>query len=161
MGLLMTLLLGAAAWAQDVDFSGSWTLNEQLSMSMDPIFALQGIPWAIQKVAAGFDAEAVIAQTDSQMTVTFDNFRGTHHQVLVFDGQPHTTVNPAGLPTTLSTRWQGDVLVAQGSVDIDGQRATLTERRTLSPDGRTMTVQVRLVSADGEQATTRRVYSRQ
>ena len=161
MSLLMAMVFSAVSWAQDANFSGSWVLNEQRSQSMDPIFTLQDIPWAQRKLASGLDAQATITQAEDRLTVTFINFIGTHNQVLVFNGQPHATVNPAGLPTTLATSWQGDVLVARGSLSSDGQAATLTERRSLSPDGQTMTVQIKLVTADGQQASTRRVYDRQ
>jgi len=166
MWFMAAALLPGLAWAQptpQVDFSGSWALDEQLSLPMDPIFALQGVPWALRKIADGFDASAEITQSNERLTVTFSNFRGVQNQVLVFDGQPHATVNPAGLPTTMSTTWSdgGTVLVASGPVEAEGASATLTERRSLSPRGDLMTVQVQVTTPGGQSATTRRVYRKQ
>lgn len=157
------LMLPGLSRAQEVDFSGSWRLDEQLSLSMEPLLELQGVPWALRKAAGGFDAEATITQSSDRLSVTFDNFRGVQNQVLLFDGTPHQTVNPAGLPTTLTTSWAdgGAVLVATGQVEAEGQSATLTERRSLSPRGDVMTVQVQLSLPDGQSASTRRVYRKQ
>jgi hypothetical protein len=117
----------------------------------------------LRKTAEGMDAAASITQSGDRMTVTFDNLRGTHIQELVFDGQPHQTVNPAGMSTTFSTTWTdgGAVLVSSGPLDADGQPATLTERRSLSPRGDVMTVEVRIALPDGRSASTRRVYRKQ
>ncbi|MFT4974713.1 MAG: hypothetical protein ACI8S6_000596 [Myxococcota bacterium] len=158
---VLLLLLPTLSHAQQANFTGRWVIDEQLSLSMDPVFAIQGISWAVRQAAKSFDTEANITQSADRITVTFDNFRGTHNQVLIFDGQPHQTVNPAGLATTFSTRWDGEALVASGPVDVDGQAATLTERRSLSPRGDVMTVEVQLVLADGQTARTRRVYRKQ
>ncbi|MCO4745896.1 MAG: hypothetical protein KC912_13970 [Proteobacteria bacterium] len=146
-----------------VDFTGGWQLDHQLSLPMDPLLELQGVPWLLRKVSAGFDATASITQSSDRLSVTFDNFRGVHNQVLLFNGQPHLTVNPAGLPTTLSTTWthDGTVLVATGPVDADGRTAVLTERRSLSALGDVMTVDLKLTTPDGQTATTRRVYRKQ
>jgi hypothetical protein len=107
--------------------------------------------------------QATIIQSADRISVTFDNLRGVQEQVIIFDGQPHKTVNPAGLPTTLSTSREGDgsVLVATGPAESDGQTAILTERRSLSPRGDVMTAQVRLARPDGQSASTRRVYRKQ
>ncbi|MFT5681273.1 MAG: hypothetical protein ACI8RZ_002179, partial [Myxococcota bacterium] len=137
--MLMAVLpaLSQAEEASLVDFTGSWQIDDQLSLSMDPILELQGVSWALRKAAGGFDATASIAQSTDRLSVTFDNFSGVQNQVLLFNGQPHQTVNPAGLPTTLRTTWTegGTVLVATGLVEAEGQTATLTERRSLSPGG--------------------------
>ncbi len=160
--VLMLLLLPGLSLAQEADFSGSWRLDEQLSLSMESLLELQGVPWALRKMAGGFDVEALITQSADGMTVTFDNLRGLQRQELVFDGQPHQTVNPAGLPTTLSSTWaEGGVLVATGPVEAEGRTATLTERRALSRRGDVMTVQVQLTLPDGQSASTRRVYRKQ
>jgi len=160
MNLLFAMVLSAVTWAQSVNFSGSRVLNPQQSQSMDPIFELQGTSWAIRKAASGLDNQATITQTGDRVTVQFKNLTGTHDQILIFDGKPHQTVNPAGMSTTITASWQGAVLVARESVKVDGQKATLTERRSLSSDGKTMTVQVKLVASDGREASTKRGYSR-
>lgn len=161
MRILTALLLTALAWAGGPEFSGTWSLDRDASTSMDPVLSLQGVSWALRKAAANLDAESVITQDAAGMTVQFDNFRGKVDQRMVFDGQPHATVNPGGLPTTSSTSWEGAVLVASGPVDADGVEATLTERRSLSADGATMTVQVIVQMPDGREAQAKRFFAKQ
>jgi len=156
-------LAGPPEPAPGVDFSGSWVLDDSLSQPMDPIFALQDLSWAVRKAAASFDSKATITQSADRLTVTFDNLLGEHRQELFFDGAPHTTVNPAGVPTTFSSAWADGVkLVASGSLkNEEGQEGTLTEVRTLSEDGQVMTVQVQLTLSGGETASAVRAYRRQ
>lgn len=165
MGRLLVLGVMAScpafALAGSPDFSGTWTLSTERSSPMDPILELQDVPWAVRVVAGDLDRNAVIRQQADRMTIHFDNWRGELEQVLLFDGQPHTTVNPAGLPTTFSTRWEGEVLVSEGPADIEGEQALLRERRTLSADGREMTVVVELTAPSGASASARRVFEKQ
>jgi len=169
VALITLLLLAAPALAEpsepapEVDFSGSWVLDERLSQPMDPIFALQDMSWAVRKAAASFDSKARISQSADRLTVTFDNLLGEQRQELFFDGAPHTTVNPAGVPTTFTSAWADGVrLVASGSLKSEeGQEGTLTEVRTLSEDGQVMTVRVQVTLSGGETASAARAYRRQ
>lgn len=147
-----------------VDFSGSWKLDRALSQSMDAVFALQDVSWLLRKAAATFDLEAEITQAPDRLVVRFDNLLGQHEQDLWFDGRPHETVNPAGMPTTFTTRWVGGgtALVATGVMrDDEGRTGLLTEHRTLSADGAVMTVEVTVTAPDGRTASARRAYRRQ
>jgi len=159
----VTVALLAAAPALAADFSGRWLLDEAASGSMDPILDLQGVGWAQRKLAEGLDAKVTITQTAETLTATYENLAGDPTQVLHFDGKPHESVNPAGLPVTFSARWtQGDaVLVASGPATTeDGAAGTLTETRSLSADGRTMTIRIEVVAPGGRKATTTRVFRR-
>jgi hypothetical protein len=159
--------LAPVAWAADapaIDFTGHWVLDDSASQSMDPIFSLQGLSWVARKAAATLDNEAVIAQQGDRLVVTFDNITGEARQELFFDGQPHPTVNPAGMATTFTSSWAdgGKALVAVGAVEADdGTTGTLTEYRTLSADGAVMTVALEVAVPDGRKATSSRVYRRQ
>ena len=133
----------ARAEAPVVNFTGKWKLDPALSESMDPVFALQDVGWLARKAAATFDAEADITQTSDRLVVRFDNLLGKHEQDLYFDGRPHDTVNPAGMPTTFTTVWTagGTALAASGLLqEEDGRTGQLSEYRTLSADGRVMEV---------------------
>ncbi|MCB9778926.1 MAG: hypothetical protein H6742_10215 [Alphaproteobacteria bacterium] len=163
--LLLALLFAGAFGlpAHAVDFSGRWSLDKAASGSMDPILELQGVAWAKRKLAEGLDAKVAITQTADRMTAAYDNAAGKQQQVLVFDGRPHSTVNPAGIETTFSTSWQDgeNRLVSSGPASgQDGAAGTLTETRTLSADGATLTVVVEVKLSDGRSARTTRVFRR-
>ena len=156
VALSLTWSLSALA----VDFSGTWTLDASASGSMNPILALQGVGWARRQRAERLDAKVSITQAGDRLTAVYDNATGQQKQVLVFDGRPHETVNPAGITTTFSTAWHdGETrLVSSGpSASDDGATGTLTETRTLSSDGQTLTVVVQVTTSDGRKASTTRV----
>lgn len=143
-----------------VDFSGTWTLDASASGSMDPILELQGVSWAKRKLAERLDAKVIITQAGDRLTAVYDNTLGQQEQVLVFDGKPHQTVNPAGIATTFATTWHdGETrLVSSGpSTSDEGAVGTLTETRSLSSDGQTLTIVVQVTTVDGRKASTTRV----
>lgn len=155
-------MLVLQAFAQPPDLSGTWVLDAEASESMAPILAAQGVPWIARKVAEDLDTPHAIQQDATSLTITFDNLAGSHVQVLRFDGQPHTTVNPAGLATTFASSWSDGQLRSEGPV-LDGgeQVATLVEVRTLTADGDTLHLDVTLTGVDGTSRTARRVFTRQ
>lgn len=155
---LLALLSPLAALS--ADFTGTWRLDDAASQSMDDVLALQDISWAKRKVAGYLDNNVVIVQSSDRMTVTFENVLGSHRQELVFSGQPHQTVNPAGLPTAFASRWVGEELVCTGPTsDGEGLGGVITERRSLSADEQTMILMV-TVETGGQQATVKRVFRR-
>lgn len=151
----------ALAWAGP-DFSGHWLLDEGASDSMDAVLKLQDVSWALRQVVGGLDNDVQIAQTTEGMTLTFDNLAGDPVQRLRFDGQPHETVNPGGLATTFTCGWEGEALLCAGPSETDeGVKGTVTERRTLSADGQTMTLLVSVTLPGAGSASAKRVFLRQ
>lgn len=162
---ILTAMLAIApsiAWADRPDFSGHWVLDADASDPMDPVFQLQGAPWAMRKIAAGFDDEADIQQHADRLEVIFENLTGTHLQRLHFDSTPHATVNPAGMAMSFTTRWEDEerVLVASGQMTGKHVGTRLEERRSLSADGARMTVLITFTRPDGASASARRIYAR-
>ena len=157
---------GAVLWlwlvvglAEAADLSGHWVLDAGASQPIDPILAAQGVSWAKRKAAEYLDTDCTIVQSGERLVLTFRGPLGTVTQTLVADGQPHATVNPAGLPTTWTTSWQGEALVSVGTTQAEGQQAALTERRTLSADQQVLSLALTL-SAGGQQTTVQRVFRR-
>jgi hypothetical protein len=166
--LMRTLVLGflvfsAPAWADRVDFTGAWKLDEGASDTMEAVLALEDVGWAKRKLVESLDAEVVIQQDAGKLIATFDNLLGDAKQQLFFDGKPHETVNPAGFAATFTTQWLDDrTMVATGpSSGESGSPGTLTETRSLSADGKTMQLVVKVTAADGRSATSKRVFKRQ
>ncbi|MFT5685685.1 MAG: hypothetical protein ACI8RZ_006639 [Myxococcota bacterium] len=159
--ILSVLLLLAPMSAVAADFTGTWSLDSEASQPMDAVLALQDLSWAKRKAANYLDNDVAIAQSGERMSVTFSNVLGAFEQVLVFNSQPHTTVNPAGMTAILTTRWDGETLVSTGqTTDGEGHQGTVTERRSISSDGQTMTLVV-TVAFGGEEASVRRIFRRQ
>ena len=163
LAVLLTIMVPWSASAEHADFTGTWALDTAASGSMDPIFKLQGISWAKRKVGAKLDAEQKVTQTADKITTVFNNLKGTITQEMYFDGKPHATVNPAGYPVTFTSHWfeDGKVLVSTGPTVTDqGITATITERRSLSADGKILVLQLEVVLPDGRKASTKRVFLR-
>ena len=152
-----------AAIAEPANFSGHWVIDEDASDSMDAILKLQDISWVLRKAAEGLDHEVTIKQEATQLTATFDNLLGNAVQVLVFDGKPHKTQNPAGGEVIWSTSWNDDqtTLISSGPTTTEGVSAILTEKRSLSADGSQMILAVEVVTSDGQKGKANRIFKRQ
>ena len=160
VGLLLGLLLWVQA-ATAADLSGRWVLDAAASERVDAALLLMEVPWAKRKIAEYLDNDCTIQQSGDRLTLTFRNMLGTVEQQLVANGQPVQTVNPAGLPTSWVSAWEGESLVSVGVArDESGQEGELIERRALSADGQTLTLQL-TVTIDGQSVTIRRVFRRQ
>lgn len=59
------------------------------------------------------------------------------------DGQPNTNEGPRGNSMQSKTHWKGDRLITKTSFETPNGKMELTEVRSLSPDGRTMTVELK------------------
>ena len=165
LGRIVMLLAISAAWGGDPppDFSGHWLLDAEASGSMDAVLEVQGVSWVKRKLATTLDNEQLLTQSPDGLVIVFDNILGNITQELVFDGRPHTTLNPGGQQVTFSTAWADDhrALTSSGPVVTDdGTVGTLSERRTLSSDGQTMHLQVRVTMATGASATVTRVFDK-
>ena len=145
------------------DFTGHWLLDEGLSDTMDALMTLQGVPWAMRKMAEGLDHEVHQRQQGDRLILVFDNALGDFRQELIFDGVRHETLNPAGRTTYFATQWSkdGQSLISSGPVDLDGEEGVLTERRSLDPSGQILTLMVALKTPDGKESAAKRIYRKQ
>jgi hypothetical protein len=112
-----------------IDFSGTWVLNIEKSN-----FGGEQPPTSkVQRVE----------QKGTELTVTIDeaDYRGKVHGVARYATDGQEAVNDVlGNPMTSSISWEGAVLVMRtwgkfGEADI-----TLSDRWSLSPDGKTLTM---------------------
>jgi hypothetical protein len=162
-GLIVALTLGAAATgaAQQPDFSSTWNLDRDASEFPQPgAFrggggGRGGFGGGRGGGGRGFGgpgggglggaAESlVITQTGEALTIDQWSARGARTLHYRLDGQPSTNPGPRGDVTTTS-RWDGALIVTEGSRQVSTPRGEfsidLVERRSLSADGRTMTVE--------------------
>jgi hypothetical protein len=126
LALGLALTLGPAVALQTrPDFSGTWRLDEERSIS--PTYP-------------GFVGPVVWVITQAPDTMTVEIRRGERAFTAVFTifDKP-----PAGPPRPPSYRahWDGDTLITETTQDIEGQTVVTREARSLQNDGREMIVE--------------------
>ena len=119
--------------AKRPDFSGTWVFNPESSKNI--------------RMMSSMKMTQSIEQSSSSLEVTSNTtFQGSDQQMKThydLSGKTVTNDSPMAGPSDTVTKWDGDKLVAtwtsQGAVS--GTKTVRTETRSLSPDGKTMTVE--------------------
>jgi len=115
------------------NFSGSWVFNPARSRNIGMMAELRDT--------------VTIEQTASQITITdhstMDGQTSTREVRLDLGGKPTTNAGPMGDQNETVARWQDGKLVVTWTADgaVAGTRVVRTETRSLSADGKTMTVE--------------------
>ena len=147
--IMLTLAFPAAAWAQSraaskPDFSGTWTLNAEKS---DPPPARGGGAGGGRGggMGAGMGGPVTIKQTASTLTIESTG-RGGQSMSATYnlDGSESTNqMMGRGGPSEAKSKahWDGSKLVIETTRDMGGSPVTSTETRSLSADGKEMTVE--------------------
>jgi hypothetical protein len=146
----LALAVGTAAYAQNTpDLDGTWELNTEKGENLGMVAALK--------------ETLVISQTTEQITVDFtDVFQGntTTRQVSYdLSGEPAINYAAMGERSETVSKWIDDALVTTWTSEgaIAGTEVVRTETRSLSEDGKSMTV----TTARGERPAMVLVYERQ
>lgn len=136
---LLVLLISAAATglvaaASHPDFSGTWALDSAKSRNIG--------------MMAQTNMRATVVQSDASLDVTTrtsmqgrDDDSRTHYDLT---GRAVTNASPMGGPSQTVSKWEGERLVTTWTSEnavASGPKIVRTETRTLSADGRTMTVE--------------------
>jgi hypothetical protein len=115
-------------------FDGKWEFNPSLSKNIG--------------MMAQMKLQSTVKQTENEMIITsVSSFGGSGEQTseLRFDltGKPVSNKAPMEAPAETVTKWDGSRLVTTWTSDgsVAGTKSVRTERRFLSDDGRTMTVE--------------------
>lgn len=168
LALLAAAALAAPAAAQEADFSGTWRLDADASELPDfgggRRFGGGGRPrGGGGQGPGGGAATLVIVQTPAMLIVEQRTDRGSRAATYRLDGGESSNPGPRGEQTSRS-RWDGAALVTEGTQAVSTPRGDFslefTERRTLSADGGTMTVETTRSTPRGDLDTTL-VYRRQ
>ncbi len=174
--LLAMAALAAPVGAQGTDFSGTWSLDADASELPDFGGGGRGFGGGGgggrrqggggRRGALGLGGGArtlVIVQTAAMMIVEQQSDRGSRAVTYRLDGEESTNSGPRGEQTTRS-RWDGAALVTEGTQAVSTPRGDFslefTERRTLSADGQTLTVEATRSTPRGDIDTTL-VYRRE
>ena len=162
-GLVAALVLGAAATtgAQQPDFSGSWQLDRDASvLPQRPEGGGRRVGRLFgrgEQTVRGPAETLVVTQTSDTLFVEQRREDGSQTLRYRLDGSSSVNPMPRGELTTTS-RWDGATIVTEGTQDIPRLlrdiSIPLTERRSLSADGRTMTVESTRTMPFGDVAVT-------
>lgn len=132
--LAMGLVAGVALGQKVTNFSGSWQFNPEKSKNVGMM--------AQMKMAL------TVQQSDSSLDITTrTTFQGRDEDNKVhydLTGKPATNELPMGGPSETVSKWEGNKLVTTWtgeSAVAGGPKVVRTETRSLSPDGKTMTVE--------------------
>ena len=128
-------LIAVVAFAQKrTDFSGSWQFNVEKGKNIG-MMAQMNMMQTVQQSSSSLD---ITTQTKFQGR---EEESKTH---LDLTGKPATNESPMGGPSETVTKWDGGRLVSvwtSESAVAGGPKVVRTETRSLSADGKTMTVE--------------------
>ena len=142
---------------QDTDFSGTWTLDRDASDLPQGRFGDGGGGSGRRGPGGGMRMGAaaivVITQSDGELAIEQQGERGSRTITYRLDGNETTNAGPRGDMTTAS-RWDGAALVTTGSQQFSTPRGDftmeITQRRMLSDDSQTMTVEATRTTPRGD-----------
>lgn len=151
---LLLVLAPAVALCQTPDFSGTWKLDEGRSR-VDVEAPLAGL------IGAGAPDTLHITQPANGTLVVESQINESHARLYVPGGQTTSLIFLGVAGTiTMTTRWEGQTLVSEGSRDSSsGPSTNVEETFALSADSQTLEVEITVSTADGASSSTLR-YTR-
>jgi len=125
------------------DFTGTWTMDAAKS---DPPPQGRG--------GGGMGGGTLtIKQTGTELTVTSEGRQGPQTMTYKLDGSPSSNevMGRGGAQTVKSTaKWEGASLLIESTREFNGMTVTTKEVRTLSADGKVMTIESTSQTPQGE-----------
>jgi len=155
----LALLAGNATAQAKPNFAGNWTLNTEKS---DPMGGGPGGGGGGRGAGMG-SAPLTITQTDDKLVI---EIKSETPRTLTYALDGKESVNPGmrGAETKSKARWEGESLIVESTTAMSTPNGdvmmTAKEVRTVSADGKTMTVVTTSQSPMGER-TMKRVYDKQ
>ena len=162
IALLLSISLPVGVGAQEKpDFSGNWTLNNDKSDPAPQFGQTSGRP------AGGGLARPTsifINQLGSTMSMELKSADQSRMLSYYLDGRESHNPGMRGQDFVSKTRWEGSSLITEGENTFTSQMGEVKikskEIRTLSDDGKTLTVIATFTSPRGE-VTRKLVYDKQ
>jgi hypothetical protein len=165
--VVAAVLLATAAVAQNKpDFTGSWKLNAEKSDPAPEMGSGGTRAGAGRGVGGGMGPAGKVFATQLGDKLMLDQKTGERSRTLTFylDGRESRNPGMRDGEMVSKARWEGESLVIEGSMSFEGPNGRITittgEVRTLSDDGRTMTVVTTVTTPRGE-STRKAVYDKQ
>jgi len=167
LAVALCALVAMPAGAQTPDFSGTWRLDRDASdipeRGAGPRGGRGGGPGrrgGRRGGPGGFGGPAatlVVTQSAGLLTIEQQTPRGNRSVSYRLDGGESTSAGPRGDLVTTSS-WDGTTLLTVGTMEMSTPRGDFSmdiiEQRSLSADGRTLTVQSVRMLPFGEVAST-------
>lgn len=131
--LVVDLTTAVALAAAQTDFSGTWEFNTGKSKNIG-MMAQMKLSLSIQQSDTALDITARSTYEGK------DQDSKTH---LDLTGNPATNESPMGGPNQTVSKWNGPKLITTwtGQSAVAGKNVVRTETRSLSPDGKVLTVE--------------------
>lgn len=133
-GVLLICFAAIAAFAANKpDFSGTWIFSPEKSKNIGMMSQMK--------------MRQTIVQSDKALDVTSDTtFQGNDQQMKThydLTGKPATNDSPMAGPSETVSKWDEDKIVTTWTSKgaVEGTKTVRTETRSLSPDGKSMTVE--------------------
>ena len=131
---VLCLSAGVVFAADHVNFAGSWQFNPEKSKNVGMMSQMK----MIQTIEQSGTALDVTSHTTFQGK---DDDSKTHYDLT---GKPATNESPMGGPAETVTKWEGSKVVTiwtSESAVAGGPKIVRSETRSLSSDGKTMTIE--------------------
>ncbi|MFC1628214.1 hypothetical protein ACFL3H_03775 [Gemmatimonadota bacterium] len=157
------LIVADTAAAQNPNFAGNWVLNQAEST-----LGGGGGGGGGRGGGMGGGASATMAITHQGNTITItttrvgrDGATTEQVQVIIADGEAHTTDSPRG-PTTVTATWKdGKLAVASTmTMNMQGQTREITTNAAYSMAGGKLIFETTRAGRDGTATTTKAVYDK-
>ena len=147
----LTILCAGLALAQGKpNFSGTWVLDPTKSEG-------PGLAAAAQ---TGRTVTIVLKQTATELSVERQVRNQPEVAVFKLDGSESINKTPSGADIKSRTTWVGSTLVTKQSLSMGEANSSSTDVRSLSADGKVMTVEVTR-TANGRDTKQKLVYNKQ
>ena len=142
------------------DFSGTWVLDLAASESLDALLAAQGKSWPVRKLAGSMQVTQKITQTATTLTIEMEGALADRTEIMKLDGSwENKTAGTTG-PGRTRTYWapDGKNLVTESIVTLEnGDNATMSAKRTLRDNGKTLVQRISLTLKDGNTLSANRI----
>ncbi len=129
------------------DFSGRWTLDEEKSEPAPTGRGGRGLGRG-----AGAGGPVVIAQTATEITIGANTYK--------LDGTETVITGARGGESRATAAWDGSRLVITTSLNVRGAAITTKESRSLSADGKVMTVETTLTGPQGGSGSRKTIFNK-
>jgi hypothetical protein len=174
--IALITLAAAPLAAQKPDFSGNWKINTEKSDPMGPPGGMGGqrppadpnAPRPPGGMGGGMNrmqiTEMFITQTDSKFIVEQKMGETSRTSTYALDGSASKNPGMRGNEMVTKSTWVGPAIVTEGENTFTTPNGEMTiktkETRTLSEDGKTMTV-VTIINSPRGEMTRKAVYDKQ
>jgi hypothetical protein len=105
---------------------GTWNLDLERSDDPGPLLERLGVPWLLRKLAPRVVQQEIIVESGRVHIRVSDQKKD---EVLTVDGKTPAHTELVGNPLVLLSRVEGDAIVSEGTITIDGRQLAVRSVR--------------------------------